>query len=117
MKTESGELNLFEVDWTNVPEGTKEEILKEHIHCITLSRRTVGATGSYIANIRSLMMMLFVSLALSLQGAENRTIVLTIVSLQFAKTLFARLFEANLSTALEEARNNFTKFLKRKSLS
>lgn len=117
MKADSGELDLFDIDWTSVPEHTKEEILKGHINCITLARRTVGATGSYIANVRSLMMMLFISLALSLQGAENRTIVLTIVSLQFAKTLFARLFEANLNTALEDARKDFTKFLKRKSLS
>ena len=117
MKADSNELNLFEIDWTSIPENIKNEILREHIHCVSLSRRAVGATGAYVANMRSLIMMLFLSLALVLQGAENRTIVLTIVSLQFAKTFFSRLFEANLLTALEIAKKDFIQFLKRKSLS
>jgi len=49
-------------------------------------------------------------------GAENRAVVLTIVSLQFIKTLFSRLFEANLTLALNIAKKDFIQFLKRKSI-
>jgi len=116
METDSDELNLFELDWTNIPEKTKEEILKEHIQCVSLSRRAVSATGSYVANMRTLFMMLIVSLLMVVNGAENRAVVLTIVSLQFIKTLFSRLFEANLTLALNIAKKDFIQFLKRKSI-
>jgi len=116
MKSDSNDLDLLELDWENISSELKEEILKEHIQYIALSRKVIGAAGSYVANMRTLILMLLVSFILVLQGAENRTIVLTIISLQFLKTLFSRLFEANLNAAHVESQKNFIKFLKKKLL-
>lgn len=118
MKVKSNELDLFEIlkDWTNVSETTKKEILREHTQCVSLSRQVVGASSSYNTNMRSLTMMLFSSLALVLLGVENKTIVLLIVGMQFVKTLFSKLLELNVNTALEVAKNNFIQLLKRKSM-
>lgn len=116
MNSEFAESSLFEVDWTNISSESKREILEHHIHYINVSRRTVGASGAYLANFRTLVMILLVAMSMSLSGFENRTIVLTIASLQFAKTILARLFEASMFTALDIARKDFSKFLKRKLL-
>lgn len=113
MKSQLEEPNLFELDWASMPESIKSKVLNEYIRYTSLSRRIIGVTGSYKANLRSLMIMLFISLALTLNGAENRTIVLAIVSLQFLKTLFTRIFEANLHATLDLANKNFIDFLNR----
>ena len=92
MQPEPAEVNLFELDWSNISPKAREEILSEHVHCVNLARKAVNAEGAYIANLRSLIVMLTVSMAMAIYGAENRTIALTLVSMQFIKTLVSRLF-------------------------
>jgi hypothetical protein len=116
MQPEPAEVNLFELDWSNISPKAREEILSEHVHCVNLARKAVNAEGAYIANLRSLIVMLTVSMAMAIYGAENRTIALTLVSMQFIKTLVSRLFEASLQTATDIAQKEFVAFMKRKSL-
>jgi phage terminase large subunit-like protein len=116
MQPESSEVNLFELDWSNISPKFREEILIEHVRCVNLARKVVNAEGAYVANLRSLVIMLTVSMAMAIYGAENRTIALTLVSIQFLKTLASRLFEASLQTATDIAQKEFIAFMKRKSL-
>lgn len=116
MNPDSIDSNLFEIDWTNTSPRVKKEVLEYHVHRTDVSRRADEATGAYIANFRTLAMLLLVSLGMSLYGAENRSILLTVTSLQFIKTLMSKLFEASMLTALDIAKKDFSKFLKRKLL-
>ena len=93
MQPEPAEVNLFELDWSNISPKVREEVLGEHVRYVNLTRKVVKANGAYIANLRSLVAMLTVSMAMAIYGAENRTIALTLVSMQFVKTLISRLFE------------------------
>lgn len=114
MKPDAAEINLYEIDWTHISPELKREILEYNIHYTNISKRALEAQGAYIANFTSLCTVLLVSMGMSLYGAENRTIVLTIASIQFIKTLLSKLFEASMLTALEIASKDFSNFLKRK---
>lgn len=116
MQPEPAEVNLFELDWSNISPKVREEVLGEHVRYVNLTRKVVKADGAYIANLRSLVAMLTVSMAMAIYGAENKTIALTLVSVQFVKTLISRLFEASLQTATDIAQKEFVTFMKRKSL-
>jgi hypothetical protein len=114
MNHETFDADLYQIDWTDVPERTKQEIIKQHLSYVTLSRRVENASGAYIANLRSLMISMLISLAMVIRGAENRKILLAVISFQFAKTFLSRLFEANLFAALDIAKKDFASFLNRK---
>ena len=115
METENNpEIDIFDLDWSSLSENDKKKIIDGHINYVDASRKTVRANGSYVANMRSLILMLLVSLIMSIQGVENRIIVLTITSVQFAKTVLSRLFEASLQIRLHEIKKEITQFLTRK---
>lgn len=114
MNSEMVDINLYELDWKNLSPELKKEILEYRVHCTNVSRRAVEAQGAYVANFRTLSTILIVSMAMSLYGSDNRTIVLTIASIQFAKTLLSKLFEASMFSAVEIAKKDFSNFLKRK---
>lgn len=116
MNSEIVDINLYEIDWSNVSPELKKEILEYRVHCTTVSRRAIEAQGAYIANFRTLSILLMVSMGMSLYGIDNRSIVLTVASIQFIKTLLSKLFEMSMFSAVEIARKEFANFLKRKKL-
>jgi hypothetical protein len=111
MQHEPVEVNLFEINWPNISPKVRKEILDQHIRYVNLSRKTVNAGGAYTANLRSLVVMLIASLAMAIFGIENRTIVLTLMGIQFSKTLAARLFEVTLHDATDIAQKDFKSFV------
>jgi hypothetical protein len=115
MNDEIVETDLLELDWENISEKEKKQIIYEYSRYVNLEKRTISAAGSYVANIRSLVTMLLASLIMALQGFENRTIALTIVGFQFIKTIFSRLMESYLRDLFQTTKQEFITFIKRKS--
>jgi len=96
--------DVYDINWSNVPQKEKKEIIDQHIRYIKLSRSVVGATSSYLANIRTLFLMLFSVMLLAIIGVDNRNIILSILFLQFLKTIITRMFEVNLTKLLDDAK-------------
>jgi len=108
------ELDVFEMDWSSLSKRDRDDIVNKHIDYVILSRRQVESSGAYLANIRSLTMLLFFALVLALLKVDNRAIALSIIGLQFAKTLLSRLIEAyTLETSLL-AKENLSSILLKK---
>jgi hypothetical protein len=95
--------DVYDINWSSVPQKEKKEI-DQHIRYIKLSRSVVGATSSYIANIRSLFLMLFLVMLLAIIDVDNKSIILSILFLQFLKTIITRVFEVNLTRLLDDAK-------------
>jgi len=96
--------DVYDINWSSVPQKEKKEIIDQHIRYIKLSRSVVGATGSYIANIRSLFLMLFLVMLLAIIDVDNKNIILSILFLQFLKTIITRVFEVNLTRLLDDSK-------------
>jgi hypothetical protein len=96
--------DVYDINWSSVPQKEKKEIIDQHIRYIKLSRSVVGATSSYIANIRSLFLMLFLVMLLAIIDVDNKSIILSILFLQFLKTIITRVFEVNLTRLLDDAK-------------
>ena len=111
MSDKKKDADIFDVDWGLLSKVERDDVIDYHMHYVNLTKKAVGASGSYISNIRSLMLMLFVSLVLVLQHVESRTIVLTIISLQFIKAFLSKLIEANLFAAVSIAKRDLQDFL------
>ena len=112
MSHDAAETELFEVNWTNVSPTLKEKIFKEYIRCANLSIKSTTASGSYSANIRTLLIMLSLSFTLALQDIENKSIILTIIGFQFFKTLVSKLFEAEMRALMNNSKKDFYNLLK-----
>lgn len=106
--------DFFDTDWTSIPEKEKAEIISRHVHFIDMSRRAAGASGSYISNIRSLVLMMFITLICLILSTENRTIVLSVMGFQFIKTIFSRFFEISLRVAVGSARKSLLEIVVKK---
>ena len=106
--------DFFNTDWTSIPEKEKSEIISRHVEFVDVSRRAVGASGSYVANMRSLMLMMTVTLVCLIRSSENRTIVLSIIGFQFIKTIFSRFFEVSLRSSVDVARKNLVEIVMKK---
>ena len=102
------ETEIFSLDWSAFSENDRFEIISHHINYVDISRKAVGASGSYIANIRSLMMMMFITLVCIINSAENRTIVLSLIGFQFLKTFLSKMLESGMIETVEVARKNLT---------
>lgn len=103
--------DIYDVNWSTIPQKEKKEIIDQHVRYIKLSRSVVGATSSYIANIRSLFLLLFSAMIMALIGIDNKSIVLGILFMQFLKTIITRLFEVNLVNLLEVAKTETMNFI------
>lgn len=102
---------IYEMDWSSYTAEEKRKLIETHINYVKLSRQAVGASGSYISNIRSLLLMLTVVIVMMLLDSDNKSIILAMSGLQFLKTLFSRLFEVNLLNVLEIAKNDMFRFM------
>jgi len=96
--------DVYDINWSNVPQKEKKEIIDQHIRYIKLSRSVVGATSSYLANIRTLFLMLFLVMLLAIIDVDNKNIILSILFLQFLKTIITRVFEVNLTRLLDDSK-------------
>lgn len=105
---ENPELDIFEIDWSYIPQKEKSDIINEHIRCGVLARRVEATSGAYLANLRSLLLSLFITLTMIILKTDNRTIVLTIIFLLFSKTILSRLIESNVLRILQLSKQNLS---------
>ena len=110
-KEEFPDADIFDIDWSSLSKLEKSDIVMKHLQYVNLSRKVVTASGSYSANINTLLMMMFMTLIMSINGVENKTIVVSIIATQFAKSIFSRLFEANLFMMLNSSKEELSKFI------
>jgi len=110
-KEEFPDADIFDIDWSSLSKLEKSDIVMKHLQYVNLSRKVVSASGSYSANINTLLMMMFMTLIMSINGLENKTIVVSIIATQFAKSIFSRLFEANLFMVLNSSKEELSKFI------
>lgn len=105
---ENPELDIFEIDWSSIPQKEKSDIINEHIRRGVLARRVEATSGAYLANLRSLLLSLFITLTMIILKTDNRTIVLTIIFLLFSKTILSRLIESNVLRILQLSKQNLS---------
>jgi len=108
------ESSVFDIDWTSINDDVKVEILIEHVKFIELSRNCVRVKGAAHANVRSLLLAMLISLIMALNEADNKTIILTILGVLFAKASFSKLLEAGMTMKIESAKKDLAKFMSRK---
>lgn len=105
---ENPELDIFEIDWSSIPQKEKSDIIDEYIRRGVLARRVEATSGAYLANLRSLLLSLFITLTMIILNTDNRTIVLTIIFLLFSKTILSRLIESNVLRILQLSKQNLS---------
>lgn len=108
---ENPELDIFEIDWLSIPQKEKSDIIDEHVRRGVLLRRVEATSGAYLANLRSLLLSLFITLTMIVLKTDNRTMVLTIIFLLFSKTLLSRLIESNVLRILQLSKQNLSNSL------
>lgn len=111
---ENPELDIFEIDWLSIPQKEKSDIIDEHVRRGVLLRRVEATSGAYLANLRSLLLSLFITLTMIVLKTDNRTMVLTIIFLLFSKTLLSRLIESNVLRILQLSKQNLSNSLLKK---
>jgi len=112
MKAEdSSELSIFDIDWASLSEEDRLAIISEHIHYVNLSRKAINTKGFHSANFRSLFLMLLFGLTMSLWEVDNKTIILTMIGVQFLRTVVSQFFEASLFSALDIAKKDLANFI------
>lgn len=111
---ENPELDIFEIDWLSIPQKEKSDIIDEHVRRGVLLRRVEATSGAYLANLRSLLLSLFITLMMIVLKTDNRMIVLTIIFLLFSKTLLSRLIESNVLRILQLSKQNLSNSLLKK---
>ena len=110
---DDSEVNIFDIDWSLLSESDKSAIITEHVRYVNLSRKVVHATGSYLSNIRSLILMMTICLTMPLLNLENRTIILFLIGSQFLKSIISKLAESDLYTSADVAKNELSEFMQR----
>lgn len=103
---ENDDINFFLTDWNSLPEKTKSKIISEHTNFVILSRRLSNIRGFHSSNFRTLFFTLALCLGMSLLEVDNRTILLTILGVQFFRTIVSQLLEKSLSLIFEESRKS-----------
>ena len=111
---ESFETNLSNLDLTNASKKDKEELFIAQDRCISLSKKVMCTDAASDANLGSLLTMLAILMAMAIYGIENRTIIITLVGLQFIKALTSKLIAIVIRASLDIAKEDFVTLKKRK---
>lgn len=115
MNDDPSENEVFNTDWTSISEQEKAHIISKHLDFIELSRKAVAASSSYAANIRSLILMMLITLVGIIRSSDNKHIVLSIIGFQFLKTIFSRFFEVSVHTSANLSKKDLSDFLAKSS--
>ena len=116
MQHESFETNLSSLDLTNVSKIDTEELFVAQDRYISLSKKVMCTDAASNANLGSLLTMLTILMAMAIYGIENRTIIITLVGLQFIKALTSKLIAIVIQISLDIAKEDFVTLKKRKYL-
>jgi hypothetical protein len=111
---ESFETNLSNLDLTNASKKDKEELFIAQDRCISLSKKVMCTDAASDANLGSLLTMLAILMAMAIYGIENRTIIITLVGLQFIKALTSKLIAIVIRASFDIAKEDFVTLKKRK---
>lgn len=105
------EIDISTIDWASLSESDKNTIINKHINYINVSRCAFSASGSYVSNIRSLLCMMVITFIMSFLLTNNKTIIITLIGLQFIKTIFSKLFENYLLGTVNVVKEDFMFFI------
>ena len=105
----------IDIDWALLPHSDKADITTKYIQYIKLSRHTAYINGNSFSNISSLILMMFVSLTLSLLNLENKTIILSLISIQFFKSIILKLVATSTVYSTNILKNDLNNLIQQKT--
>lgn len=106
--------DILSIDWSSFSKEEKKKLLEECLNYATSSRLAIAGVTGFNTNARSLFLLMSTALALAAIGADNKTIVVSLIGLQMLKTFFSRLLEINAIEVTKQAKQKFDEELKRK---
>lgn len=108
------DIDIFNIDWALLPPSDKTNITTKHIRYIKLSRHAAYISGTSSSNISSLILMMFASLTLSLLNLENKTIILSLISIQFFKSIILKLVAISTIYSTNILKNDLNNLIQQK---
>ena len=104
---------VFDVDWSEISENERSKLLNEYSDYVNSLRMAMVSISGFSTNLRSLFVLMVLSLVMTLTHADNKKIVISLLAVQFAKTLFSRLVEKKTVEAAEESQEKFYRVLEK----
>ena len=103
---------ISQLDWDSLNEQDKQLIIEKQLLYLDASRKFIFYLAIHRTDFRSLLIFLFLTLIMSLTGIENKTIVLTLLTMQFVLTVMSKLSETFFSQQLMATRSSYKDVLK-----
>jgi hypothetical protein len=105
--------SIFDVDWSQFDVGDRRTLSKNYDSFLEAQRTYTQVSASYGTSIRCLFLMMLTSIILSIAGAENKTILLSMFGLEIAFVAMSRIATNAAENGVEKSREEFLGIIKR----
>ena len=112
MKNESPEDHVLKIDWKEMDEKERTELILRHAVYIELHRKFVHVRAVYGSDIRSLLSSFVLVVALLTFRVDPRYIALSLLGMQILFAAISRLSTYFVEAELETMRVNYIDYLK-----
>jgi hypothetical protein len=105
--------SIFDINWSQFNETDRKILSKNYDSFLETQRTYTQVAASYGSSIRCLFLMMLSSIVLSIAGAENKTILLSVFGLEIAFVALSRIATAAAENDVEKSREEFLGLIKR----
>lgn len=109
----SVEKEAIGVKWSNVPDEERVKLLDMYYDHLVSSKIAMVSVSGFNTNARTLFLLMSLALLLAILQVDNRTIVTSLLSFQFLKTMFSKLIETKTVQSAKEMQDKLRKALQR----
>lgn len=107
------ESEVFKVNWAEVSTDERVRLLNLFSDYVASSRMAMVSVAGFNTNSRTLFVMMTLALALATLQIENKTIVASLLILQFAKTMLSKFVESKTIEASMESQEQLKNTLQK----
>lgn len=103
-----------DVSWADLTQEERTELIVRQAVFIELTRKYIQISAVHATDMRNLLIMLAIVLVMNLFSADNRIIILSLLTSQILVTLFSKVSYSTISSDLEETKKSYSEFIKSK---
>lgn len=103
-----------DINWADLSQEERTELIVRQAVFIDLTRKYVQIGSVHSTDLRNVLIMLFMVFVMNIFSADNRVIILSLLTSQILVTLISKLSYVAISSDLDATKKSYADFIKSK---
>jgi len=103
--------SISKIDWSSLTASDKEKFVVMQLNYVNSFKKFIYSLAVHRTDVRSLLLLLFSALIMSIAGISSKTLTMSLLTIQFVMTVFSKLSGAYYATEMIKSRDEYLEVL------